>query len=326
MRRVGQLLAEAGIPPGVFQIVNGGREAAEALCDSKAVKALTFVGSSGVARAVAERCHAVNKRVLALGGAENHLVVLPDCDHEATAHDVVASFAGCAGQRCMAASVLVLVGDTGDLLMKVEKKAKALAPGTEAGEVGPVISAASRDHIVDCIAKEEAAGGKVLVDGRSWAERRPGTWLGPTVILRTGGAAAAVAAAGKGEEVFGPVLMVVKVETWQDALAVENASPFGNAASIYTASGAAAAYFQTRFRAGMVGINVGIPVPREPFAFGGLSGSLSKYGDFDVTAEGAMEFFTNRRKITTKWALPAEAMASTPAGGKADTASFVGRM
>eukprot|EP00903_Cladosiphon_okamuranus_P010607 g10031.t1 len=325
MRRVGELLGKAGLPPGVFQIVNGGRAAAEALCDADKVKAVTFVGSSGVAKAVAARCHSKNKRVLALGGAENHLVALPDCDHEAASKDIVTSFAGCAGQRCMAASVLVLVGDTGDLLDKVVLKAKLLHPGTAAGEVGPVISAASRDHIVACIDKAEAAGGEMLVDGRGWAKRQPGTWVGPTVILK----ASAAAAAEESEEIFGPVLMVVKVETWQEALAVENASPFGNAASIYTTSGAAADFFQTRFTAGMIGVNVGIPVPREPFAFGGLSGSLSKYGDFDVTAEGAMEFFTNRRKITTKWALPKEATAGAVAGsaaGKADTASFVGQM
>ncbi|CAN0235828.1 unnamed protein product, partial [Pylaiella littoralis] len=318
MRRVGQLLVEAGLPPGVFQIVNGGREAAEALCDAEAVKALTFVGSSGVAKSVAARCHAVNKRVLALGGAENHLIALPDCEHETAAHDIVASFAGCAGQRCMAASVLVLVGDTGDLLDKIELKCKALQPGTAAGEVGPVISAASRDHIVGCIDKAQAAGHEVLVDGRGWAKRQPGTWVGPTVIVK--GREGNGGATEESEEIFGPVLMVVKVGTWQEALAVENASPFGNAASIYTTSGAAADYFQTRFR-----VNVGIPVPREPFAFGGLSGTLSKYGDFDVTAEGAMEFFTNRRKITTKWALPKEATATAPAG-KTDAANFVGQM
>ncbi|CAN0191287.1 unnamed protein product, partial [Ectocarpus fasciculatus] len=284
------------LPPGVFQIVNGGREAAEALCDAEAVKALTFVGSSGVAKSVAARCHAVNKRVLALGGAENHLIALPDCDHEAAAHDIVASFAGCAGQRCMAASVLVLVGDTGDLLDRVIQKSKALEPGTEAGKVGPVISAASRDHIVGRIGAAEADGGEVLVDGRGWAERKPGTWVGPTVIVKSRNGNSG--GDGKSEEIFGPVLMVVKVDTWQEALAVENASPFGNAASVYTSSGPAADYFQTRFRAGMIaGVNVGIPVPREPFAFGGLSGTLSKYGDFDVTAEGAMEFFTNRRKV-----------------------------
>ncbi|CAN0025276.1 unnamed protein product, partial [Ectocarpus sp. 6 AP-2014] len=329
MRKVGQLLGEAGLPPGVFQIVNGGKEAAEALCDAEAVKALTFVGSSGVAKSVAARCHAVNKRVLALGGAENHLIALPDCDHEAAAHDIVASFAGCAGQRCMAASVLVLVGDTGDLLDRVIQKSKALEPGTEAGKVGPVISTASRDHIVARIGAAEADGGEVVVDGRGWAERKPGTWVGPTVIVKSRNGNKGD---GQSEEIFGPVLMVVKVDTWQEALAVENASPFGNAASVYTSSGPAADYFQTRFRAGMIGVNVGIPVPREPFAFGGLSGTLSKYGDFDVTAEGAMEFFTNRRKITTKWALPKEATmtaaaaAGGGAGSKTDTANFVGQM
>ncbi|CAM9906897.1 unnamed protein product, partial [Laminaria digitata] len=198
------------------------------------------------------------------------------------------------------------------------------------GEVGPVISEESRDHIVDCISKEEKAEGNVVVDGRPWAKREPGTWVGPTIVVKQKGAPGGGAAEQKAEEIFGPVLMVVKVDTWQEALAVENASPYGNAASIYTTSGPAADFFQTRFRAGMIGVNVGIPVPREPFAFGGLSGSLSKYGDFDVTAEGALDFFTNRRKITTKWAMPAEAMMTAAAGaaggGKSDTANFVGQM
>ncbi|CAM9163844.1 unnamed protein product [Choristocarpus tenellus] len=327
MWRVARLFAEAGVPPGVFQIVNGAAATVVALCDSPGVSALTFVGSSGVARSVAEKCHKSHKRVLALGGAENHLIALPDCDMEAASHDIVASFAGCAGQRCMAASVLVLVGETGALLDKVVAKAKALQPGTAAGQVGPVINAMARDHIVSHITKEEKLPGcEILLDGRPWADKSPGTWLGPTIVSHSAPPVTGDENGGStpGEEVFGPVLKVVKVGTWQEALAVENASTFGNAASVYTSSGAAAEYFQTQFKAGMIGVNIGIPVPREPFSFGGLYGTRSKYGDFDITGDGAMEFFTNRRKITTKWNLP-QAEAGAGRSGS-DQASFVGQI
>lgn len=296
LKRIASLFEEAGLPPGVFQIVNGTACVVEAICDHPDVAAVTFVGSSRVAELVSLRCKALNKRVLALGGAKNHLVALPDCDIPSAASDIVASFAGCAGQRCMAASVLLCVGECERLISKVVEIAKKLTPGTQAGQVGAVIDGVSKNRIIGYIDEAERGGAKILLDGRVWANKTPGTWVGPTVILHTNKEDRAMH-----DEIFGPVISVYKVSSWAEALEIENASPYGNAASIYTTSGAAANYFQGRFRAAMIGVNIGVPVPREPFAFGGLSGTKSKYGDLDITGEGALEFFTNRRKITTKW-------------------------
>jgi len=257
MCRVAELMKEAGIPDGVFQMVNGNAEAATALCEHPQISAVTFVGSSPVAEIVAKKCRALNKRVLALGGAKNHLVALPDCNYEMAAQDIVASFAGCAGQRCMAASVLLLVGDTGDLLDQIVARTAALCPGVEAGQVGPLIDALSKNKVLKYINEAEQQGCKLLVDGRGWAERTPGTWVGPTIILHNSADDAAMK-----EEIFGPVLSVLQVQTWDEALYIENCNAFGNAASVYTSIGANAEYFVSRFRAGMLGVNIGIPVPR----------------------------------------------------------------
>lgn len=257
---------------------------------------MTFVGSSHVAQLVARRCRALDKRVLALGGAKNHLVALPDADVEMAAKDIVASFAGCAGQRCMAASVLLLVGDCDALLHAVVAKSQQLERGTEPGQVGAVIDRASKDRILRYINEAEQAGVQVLVDGRTWASEPTGSWVGPTVLLHTNSSDPAMT-----DEIFGPVLSVHKVATFDEALAIENGNDYGNAASVYTSNGGFAEYFQSRFRAGMIGVNIGIPVPREPFSFGGMYGTKSKYGDMDITGDGCIEFFSNRRKITAKW-------------------------
>jgi len=329
MARVAELLAQAGVPPGVFQMVQGTREAVERLCDHPQVQALTFVGSSPVAEAVATRCRSHHKKCIALGGAKNHLVVLPDCDPAAAAHDIVSSFAGAAGQRCMAASVLILVGDCQDVLDLVVNKARELVRGTGRGQVGAVIDKGAQDRILRFINEAETRdGAQVLVDGRSWAKEAPGTWVGPTVLFHKSKDDAACK-----EEIFGPVLSVMRVNTHAEALAIENENPFGNAACIYTSVGAHAEYFQRRFRAAMIGVNIGIPVPREPFSFGGMYGTLSKYGDMDITGEGCLEFFTNRRKITSKWhAPPGLSAAAEPATNghsqrqEVDQANFNGQM
>lgn len=313
MARVAALMREAGVPDGVFQMVQGTAEAAAALADHPGVRALTFVGSSPVAELLAQRCRARNKRVLALGGAKNHLVALPDCDRETAAGDIVASFAGCAGQRCMAASVLLLVGDTGDLLDRVVARAAALRPGTDPGQVGPVIDAAAKARVLKYVGEAVTRdGAEPLVDGRAWADRSPGTWVGPTVLRHQKKGDPALT-----DEIFGPVLSVLRVDSWEEALEIENASPFGNAASVYTSSGASAEWFTSRFRAGMLGVNIGIPVPREPFSFGGLYGTRSKFGDMDITGDGAMAFFTDRRKVTTKWVLTQDSK---------DKANFAGQL
>mmetsp|Transcript_17838 Transcript_17838/g.23498 ORF Transcript_17838/g.23498 Transcript_17838/m.23498 type:complete len:516 (+) Transcript_17838:66-1613(+) len=324
MSRVAELMKEAGIPDGVFQMVNGTAETATALCDHPDISAITFVGSSPVAELVAKHCRALNKRVLALGGAKNHLVALPDCDKGMAAQDIMASFAGCAGQRCMAASVLLLVGDTGDLLDQLVSKTSALQPGVQPGQMGPVIDAVSKERVLKYINEAEQGGAKLLVDGRSWADKSPGTWVGPTIILHNSADEAAMK-----DEIFGPVLSVLQLSTWEEALEIENANPFGNAASIYTSIGAHADHFTSRFRAGMLGVNIGIPVPREPFSFGGLYGTKSKFGDMDITGDGAMNFFTNRRKVTTKWSYPTLstiANKTEETNGDKDQANFAGQL
>lgn len=306
MHRVTDLLKEAGFPPGVVNLVQGTRAACEALIDHPAVKAVTFVGSSPVARLVKERCNALNKRCTALGGAKNHLIALPDCDIEDTSSDVVVSYAGCAGQRCMAASVLLLVGDPDGepqkkLLARVIEKASAIEKGTEPKKMGPVIDDVSLSKILKYIEQSEQNGSTVLLDGRTWTRENSleGNWIGPTVILHSSSDDKTMK-----EEVFGPVLSVYNVATWQEAIAIENSIPFGNAAAIYTSNGGHAEWFVKRFRAAMLGVNIGIPVPREPFSFGGLYGTQSKYGDLDITGDGGIEFFTNRIKITSKWPVP----------------------
>lgn len=295
MSRVADLLFEAGVPEGAFQIVQGTADVVEALCDDEGIAALTFVGSSRVAKIVHDRARASGKKVVALGGAKNHLISAPDCDLEMASDDIVASFAGCAGQRCMAASVLVTVGEQPDLLAKVVHKAGRLKAGQDGGCVGPVIDAAARDRVTGFIAQAEADGAEVLLDGRAWSSGKDGgTWVGPTILKFPNSADARESEAVRAE-IFGPVLAVLTAESAADALRMEAADPHGNAACVYTTSGATADYFTRRFKSAMVGVNVGVPVPREPFSFGGLEGSLSKYGEHDITGDGGLNFFTTVR-------------------------------
>ncbi len=292
-RRIAELLAEAGLPAGVLQIVHGGREAVEALCDHPGIGALSFVGSTKIAKVVYRRATASLKRCLALGGAKNHLIVMPDADREMTASNAVASMSGCAGQRCMAASVMVAVADTDHIVARMVDHARAMVPGRD---VGPVISAAAMERITRYIDEAEAAGATVLVDGRrtTVSGRERGYYFGPTIIDHVTPDMAIAQ-----EEVFGPVLAIVRTENVEQALAVENASPYGNAASVFTESGSVARFVMERASAGMVGVNVGVPVPREPFSFGGWNDS--KFGVGDITGRGSIEFWTQAKKMTTKW-------------------------
>ncbi len=291
--RIADLLREAGLPPGVFQVVHGGREAVEAICDHPGIAAVSFVGSTKIAKVVYRRATSNLKRCLALGGAKNHLIVMPDADREMAATNIVASMSGCAGQRCMAAAVMVAVSNTDHIIERMCEVARAMVPGTD---IGPVISAAAKERIVRYIAEAEAAGAKVLVDGRG--ARVPGLengyYLGPTIIDHVTPAMRIAQ-----EEVFGPVLVIVRAPDVSGALEIENASPYGNAASVFTESGAVARYVMEHAGAGMVGVNVGVPVPREPFSFGGWN--ESKFGVGDITGHGSIEFWTQAKKMTTKW-------------------------
>lgn len=288
-----ELLAEAGLPPGVFNVVHGERAAVEALCDHPLVKALTFVGSTPVAKAVYIRATSHLKRALALGGAKNHLIVLPDANVAKTAENVVASMAGCAGQRCMAAATMLAVGPVEDIVRAVCDQARRLVPGQT---LGPVISAEARRRIERYITEAEQAGATVLVDGRNTvvAGREGGFYIGPTVLDNVRPEMRIAQ-----EEVFGPVLAIVRVRDADEAIAVENASPYGNAAGIYTRTGGEARRIGRGASAGMIGINVGVPVPLEPFGFGGWNDS--KFGVGDITGKSSIEFWTQSKKTTTRW-------------------------
>jgi malonate-semialdehyde dehydrogenase (acetylating)/methylmalonate-semialdehyde dehydrogenase len=291
--RIADLLREAGLPDGVFQVVHGGKDAVEAICDHPEIAAVSFVGSTKTAKIVYRRATSNLKRCLALGGAKNHLIVMPDADREMAATNIVASMSGCAGQRCMAASVMVAVSKTDHIIERMADVARAMVPGKD---IGPVISAAAKDRITRYIDEAEAQGAKVIVDGRNARVpgRENGYYLGPTIIDHVRPEMRIAQ-----EEVFGPVLVIIRSPDVQNAVAIENASPYGNAASVFTESGGVARYVMEHASAGMVGVNVGVPVPREPFSFGGWN--ESKFGVGDITGRGSIEFWTQAKKMTTKW-------------------------
>lgn len=291
--KLAQIFEDAGLPRGVLNLVQGGRTAVEALCDHPDIKALAFVGSTRVAKLVYGRASATGKKALCLGGAKNHLIVVPDADVELTAQNVMASYTGCAGQRCMAASVLVAVGEVDHIVEEVARQSRALVLGES---LGPVISPAAVERITRYIDQAEALGAKVLVDGRGKRGPGGGNWVGPTLLDRVSPDMPAGC-----EEIFGPVLSIVRVATLEQAIAIENNNPYGNAASIYTTSGDVAARVMEEVEAGMCGVNIGVPVPREPFGFGGWNDS--KFGSGDITGWDGYRFWTRPRKITTKWAL-----------------------
>jgi malonate-semialdehyde dehydrogenase (acetylating)/methylmalonate-semialdehyde dehydrogenase len=291
------LLAEyfqrAGLPDGVFNVVHGDRNTVEAITDHPLIRAIGFVGSSSVAKAVYQRGTLNGKRVLALGGAKNHLVVMPDADPEITASNVVASAYGCAGQRCMAASVLILVGKSDHILEKIVHEASTIKAGIN---LGAVISKTAKERIENYITRAEKSGANILVDGRNAfvKGKENGTYVNPSIIEGIGADHECAC-----DEIFGPVLSVLRVNTLEEALAIENANPYGNAAAIYTTNGGSARYFSEKANAGMIGVNIGVPVPREPFSFGGWNNSRFGYGD--ITGMEGVRFWTNLKKITQKW-------------------------
>jgi malonate-semialdehyde dehydrogenase (acetylating) / methylmalonate-semialdehyde dehydrogenase len=291
--KIAELLKEAGLPDGVMNVVHGGIDTVEAICDNPFIEAVSFVGSTHVAKIVYRRATANLKRALCLGGAKNHLIVMPDANPEMTSANVVASMAGCAGQRCMAASVLMAVGATDHIIERMSAILRGMVPGTH---IGPVISKAAKERIERYITEAEEAGAKVLVDGRGYVVpgREDGFFVGPTLI---DGVTPDMRIAQ--EEIFGPVMTIIRSKDVDEALAVQQRSPYGNAASVFTESGGVARYVMENASAGMVGVNVGVPVPREPFGFGGWN--ESKFGSGDITGKGSIEFWTKAKKMTTKW-------------------------
>jgi malonate-semialdehyde dehydrogenase (acetylating) / methylmalonate-semialdehyde dehydrogenase len=293
LARIALLLQEAGLPDGVFNIVNGDSTMVEAICDHPGIEAVSFVGSTKVAKLVYQRATHQLKRCLALGGAKNHLLVLPDALPAMTAQNVMASMSGCAGQRCMAASAMVAVGAVDHIIEKICEEARNIIPGKN---LGAVISAASKQRIEKFITEAEQQGAKILVDGRNAKVDgfENGFYIGATVIDHVR-AEMSVAR----EEIFGPVICIMRASNVEEALQIENANPYGNAASVFTQNGAMARYVIERASAGMVGVNVGVPVPREPFSFGGWNDS--KFGVGDITGKSSIAFWTKLKKSTTKW-------------------------
>ena len=291
--RLAQLLKDAGLPDGVLNIVNGDSEIVTAICDHPGIEAVSFVGSTKVARIVYQRATSNYKRCLALGGAKNHLMVLPDAIPGMTAQNVAASMSGCAGQRCMAASAMVGVGNVDHIIEKICEEAKKIVPGEN---LGAVISKEAKERIEGYITEAEKQGAKILVDGRGAKVngKENGTYVGPTVIDHVKPDMAVAK-----EEIFGPVISIMRTNTVDEALAIENANPYGNAASVFTQNGGMARYIIDKASAGMIGVNVGVPVPREPFSFGGWN--ESKFGVGDITGKSSIEFWTKLKKSTTKW-------------------------
>ena len=291
--RIAELLKDAGLPDGVFNIVNGGKETVEAICDHPDIEAVSFVGSTAVAKIVYKRATSNLKRCVALGGAKNHLLVLPDAHLDMTASNVVASMSGCAGQRCMAAAVMVGVGSVQHIIDRMCEEAKKIVPGST---LGSVISKEAKDRIEGYITAAEDAGATILVDGRGATVegKENGYYVGPTIIdhVTTDMSVAT-------EEIFGPVISIIRAKDLDEAIRIENNSDYGNAAAVFTQSGGFAKEVMQRASAGMIGVNIGVPVPREPFPFGGWNDS--KFGVGDITGRSSIEFWTQNKKTTIKW-------------------------
>jgi len=291
--RIAEMLKEAGLPDGVFNIVNGDKEIVEAICAHPGIKAVSFVGSTKVAQIVYKASTSTLKRCVALGGAKNHLFVLPDAHVDMTASNVVASMSGCAGQRCMAAAQMIGVGPVDHIIEKMITEAKKIIPGEN---LGSVISREAKERIEGYITDAENAGAKVLVDGRNCtvAGHEGGFYVGPTIIDHVTPDMAIAK-----EEVFGPVISIIRTQDLDEAIQLENNSEYGNAAAVFTQSGGLARQVMERASAGMIGVNIGVPVPREPFSFGGWNDS--KFGVCDITGKSSIEFWTQLKKTTTKW-------------------------
>ncbi|MDP9345368.1 MAG: CoA-acylating methylmalonate-semialdehyde dehydrogenase [Actinomycetota bacterium] len=300
---IAELYAEAGLPDGVFNVVQGDKVAVDALLEHPDVAAVSFVGSTPIARYVYERGTHAGKRVQALGGAKNHAVVMPDADLDFAANHLTAAGFGSAGQRCMAIAVAVAVGSAADpLIERLERKAREIkvGPGLEPGsEMGPVVTPQARDRILGYIEQGVGAGAKPVVDGRELEVDGDGFWVGPTLFDEVTPDMAIYR-----DEIFGPVLSVVRVDTLQEAIALINANPYANGTAIFTGSGQAARVFQRTVQVGMIGINIPIPVPMAFYSFGGWKDSL--FGDHHIHGPEGVRFYTRAKAVTSRW--PEEAL------------------
>ncbi|MEV6101967.1 CoA-acylating methylmalonate-semialdehyde dehydrogenase [Nocardia sp. NPDC051981] len=297
-----ELWREAGLPDGVFNVVQGDKVAVDELLANPAIKAVSFVGSTPIAKYVYEHGTAAGKRVQALGGAKNHMVVLPDADLDLAADAAVNAGFGSAGERCMAISALVAVGDIADdLVARITERAKTIrtGDGTRGTDMGPLVTEAHRDKVAAYIAAGESSGATVVLDGRGVAAdgAADGFWLGPTILDHV-----TIDMSVYTDEIFGPVLSVIRVDSYDEALALVNANPYGNGTALFTNDGGAARRFHNEVEVGMVGINVPIPVPMAYYSFGGWKNSL--FGDSHAHGTDGVHFFTRTKAVTTRWLDP----------------------
>ncbi|MDQ6753195.1 MAG: CoA-acylating methylmalonate-semialdehyde dehydrogenase [Actinomycetota bacterium] len=305
-----KLWKDAGLPDGVFQVLHGDKETVDGLLRHPDVDAISFVGSTPIAKYVHETATAHGKRVQALGGAKNHAIILPDADLDNAADHLSAAAFGSAGERCMAISVAVAVGDAADALVgKIQDRARAIkvAEGTDPdAEMGPVITAASKARVIRIVGEAADDGASLVVDGRDFTVpgKEDGYWVGPTVIDKVTTGMSAYT-----EEIFGPVLAVVRVDTVEEGIALINSNPYGNGTSIFTSSGANARKFQRGVHVGMIGINVPIPVPVAYHSFGGWKNSL--FGDKHIYGEEGVAFYTRGKVVTSRWPEPTHASGAS---------------
>jgi len=295
--RMAELLKEAGLPDGVLNVVHGDKIAVDAILNHPGINAVSFVGSTPIAKYIYETCARVGKRVQALGGAKNHAVVLPDADLEFAADALIGAAYGSAGERCMAISAVVAVGAAGDPLVKLlEKKAKAIkiGPGDKEGvEMGPLVTGQHRDKVAGYVDAGIKEGAKMVVDGRA-AAKQEGFFLGTTLFDQVKPEMSIYK-----DEIFGPVLVVLRADTIDEAIALVNKNPYANGTAIFTESGGAARRFTDEISVGMVGVNVPIPVPVAYFSFGGWKNSL--FGDLHVHGTESVKFYTRTKVVTTRW-------------------------
>jgi malonate-semialdehyde dehydrogenase (acetylating) / methylmalonate-semialdehyde dehydrogenase len=287
-----------GLPPGVVNLVNGSREVVEGILDHPGIDAVSFVGSAPVARIVYERAARAGKRVQALGGAKNHMVVMPDAVIDKTVEGIIGSAFGAAGQRCMAGSVVVTVADAHEQLIgPLVQASRGLQVGDgleEASDVGPVISCAARDRIRDWIERGVSDGAKLVLDGREASGDPNGSYVGPTILD-----AVTPEMDIAQQEVFGPVLCVISAPTLDEAISIVNSSRFGNGTSIFTESGSSVRRYRHEIQAGMVGVNIGVAAPVAFFPFSGWKDSF--LGDLHAHGTDAVEFYTRKKTVTSRW-------------------------
>ncbi|MFI8849749.1 CoA-acylating methylmalonate-semialdehyde dehydrogenase [Streptomyces sp. NPDC053499] len=303
------LYRKAGLPDGVFNVVHGGKDAVDAILTHPGIEAVSFVGSTPIAKYVHEQATAHGKRVQALGGAKNHAVVLPDADLEFAADHITAGAYGSAGERCMAVSVAVAVGEAADPLVEVlEHKAREVtvgpgdAPGTD---MGPLVTKAAQERVENAVGTAAAQGATVVVDGRGLKVdgHENGFFTGPSLLDHVTAEMDAYQ-----QELFGPVLAVVRVDTLDEAIELINANPYGNGTALFTASGEAARRFQRKIEVGMIGVNVPVPVPMSYYSFGGWKDSL--IGDSPIHGPEGVRFYTRPKVVTTRWPRPAVQQAA----------------